>query len=63
MLFDKLPGVEELELYPASVDTWKEIRAPAIMMLPALQRVRVVDFVLDHYRPRTQCLWTRRRAR
>jgi hypothetical protein len=58
MLFDKLPGVEELELYPASVDTWKEIGDPA--MLPALRSVRVADSGLDHHRPSTQYLWTRR---
>lgn len=57
MLLHKLPGVEEVELYPASVDTWKDIGVPA--MLPALQTVRIVNSGLG---PSTQYLWTRRRA-
>jgi hypothetical protein len=44
-LLEKLPGIEELELYPASVDAlgdaWKVVsRAPAV--LPTLRRVRIV---------------------
>lgn len=42
---ERLPGIEELELYSASVDTlgaaWKVNLAPAV--LPALRRVRIVD--------------------
>jgi hypothetical protein len=45
-----LPGIEELELYPASVDTlgraWMAPDAPAV--LPALKRVQIVDSALDH---------------
>jgi hypothetical protein len=44
-LLGNLPGIEELQLYPASVDTlgaaWKVNLAPAV--LPALRKVRIVD--------------------
>jgi len=44
-LLKRLPGIEELELYSASVDTlgaaWKVNLAPAV--LPALRRVRILD--------------------
>ncbi|KAH9046747.1 hypothetical protein EDB84DRAFT_1464963 [Lactarius hengduanensis] len=49
-LLENLPGIEELELYPASVDVlgsaWKVNRAPAV--LPALRRVRIMDRKLDN---------------
>jgi hypothetical protein len=48
-ILHKLPGIEELELYPASVDilgaAWKVNFAPAV--LPALRRIRIVDSQLD----------------
>lgn len=44
-LLEKIPGIGDAELYPASVDTlgaaWKVNLAPAV--LPALRRVRIVD--------------------
>ncbi|KAN0140544.1 hypothetical protein V8E53_001753 [Lactarius tabidus] len=44
-LLGNLPGIEELELHPASVDTlgaaWMVNLAPAV--LPALRKVRIVD--------------------
>jgi hypothetical protein len=55
LILHKLPGIEEVELSPASVDMWKGIGAPT--MLPALRRVRVIDSVLDHYRPSAPYLW------
>lgn len=49
-LLENLSGIEELELYPASVDVlgnaWKVNRAPAV--LPALRRVRIMDPKLDN---------------
>ena len=49
-LLEKLPGIEELELYPASVDAlgyaWK-VNKPAPAVLPELQRVRIVAPGLD----------------
>jgi len=49
-LLEQLPGIEDLELDPASVDAlgdaWKVNFAPAV--LPALRRVRIVDSELDN---------------
>ncbi|KAF8267421.1 hypothetical protein EI94DRAFT_1786430 [Lactarius quietus] len=50
-LLENFSGVEELELYPSSVgtfgDAWKEKLAPAV--LPALRRVRIVDYPSPQY--------------
>ena len=49
IILHNLPRIEEVELSPTSVDLWKGVGAAA--MLPGLQRVRIVDYRFDHYRP------------